>query len=93
VELAGLIGASGSLRHTPAGIPAWQATLRHASRQLEAGRTRQVECEAAVQAFGNVAERLAALPAGTPIQVAGFLDRAGARNPQPVLHVTEFELL
>jgi primosomal replication protein N len=93
VELAGQISATGSLRHTPAGIPAWQATFRHASQQVEAGRARQVECEMAAQAFGAVAEQLAALSAGTPIRVAGFLDRAGVRNPQPVLHVTEFELL
>jgi len=93
VELTGQITASAGLRHTPAGIPALQASLRHASQQMEAGRARQVECEAAFQAFGEVAKRLAALPAGTAIQVSGFLDRNSPRNPQPVLHVTEFELL
>jgi primosomal replication protein N len=93
VELMALIAETGGLRHTPAGIPALQMKLRHASEQLEAGRRRKVECEMAVQTFGEVAERLAGLPLSSQILAVGFLDRAGARNPQPVLHVTEFELI
>jgi primosomal replication protein N len=93
IELAGKITESAGLRHTPGGIPVLQMKLGHASEQKEAGRQRKVECELQVQVFGALAERLATLSAGTSIQVAGFLDRAGVRNPQPILHVTEFELL
>jgi primosomal replication protein N len=93
VELAAKIVESGGLRHTPAGMPTLQVKLLHASEQNEAGHTRKVECEASAQVFGAVAMKLAPLPVGSKIQVAGFLDRTSARNPQPVLHVTEFELL
>jgi len=93
VELAALITETGGLRHTPGGIPALQLKLRHASQQVEAGRSRKVECELAAQVFGELAIQLAKLPQGSQIQVAGFLDRTSVRNPQPALHVTEFELI
>lgn len=84
---------SGGLRHTPAGLASLECRLKHASRVNEAGFEREVVCEMPLRGFGTVAKRLALLPDGVPVHVTGFLDRAGARDARPVLHVTEFELL
>ena len=92
VDLLGRLIESGGLRHTPAGIPALQIRLGHASHQEEAGRTRPVNFEMAALAFGEVAARLAEVSLGTLVQTQGFLDRTSVRNPQPQLHITEFEL-
>jgi primosomal replication protein N len=93
VEISGLIVENGGLRRTPSGMPVLQIRLKHASEQEEAGKTRKVECEMAAQAFGDVATRLADFPNDRIVNIAGFLDRTSARNLQPMLHITEFELL
>lgn len=82
-----------SLRYTPAGIPVLQFRLAHASQQSEAGRERTVSCEIDAQAFGEVAKRLAACSTDSRLTLTGFLDRKGARNPMPNLHVTEFKII
>jgi primosomal replication protein N len=82
-----------SLRYTPAGIPVLQFRLAHASQQIEAGRERTVSCEIDAQAFGEVATRLAACKTDSRLTLSGFLDRKGARNPMPNLHVTEFKII
>ena len=93
VELAGRLAETHGLRHTPSGLPSLQLRIAHLSRQQEAGRERQVECEAQALAFGAVASALAKLAPGTKVQLAGFLDRRNARDAQPVPHVIAFELL
>ena len=50
------------LRYTPAGLPALECMLRHASVQPEAGGERKVECELAAVAFGGPAELLSGSP-------------------------------
>ncbi len=79
------------LRHTPGGIPSLRLRLSHASEQTEAGCQRQVECELEGLAFGPAAQALAGLKTGDPVRLAGFLERRGRRDPQPILHITEFE--
>lgn len=74
-------------------MPVLQIKLKHGSEQNEAGKHRRVECEVAAQAFGEIAAKLAAAPIEANINLAGFLDRTSVRNPQPMLHITEFELL
>src|SRR5262245_37178823 len=49
--LDALLAQRGDLRHTPAGIPAVDCVLQHASIQQEAGGERRVECELAAIAF------------------------------------------
>lgn len=93
IELSGRIAEHQGLRHTPAGLASARLKLLHASEQEEVGRSRRVECELNVQAFGPVAQRLAQVSEGQEVTLRGFLDRSGPRDPRPVLHVTEFELI
>ena len=93
VELAGRVLEHGGLRRTPAGLARLELRIRHESSQCEAGRERPVACEAEVLCFGEVAERLARVAPGSSLGLIGFLDRRGARDPRPILHVTEFELI
>jgi primosomal replication protein N len=83
----------GDLRYTPAGIPALECVLRHASTQPEAGGERKVECELAAVAFGEPALALARLPDGTALRCKGFLARRYRTGITMALHVNEFELL
>ena len=52
----------GDLRYTPAGVPALDCVLMHASVQAEAGGDRRVDCELAAVAFGEPATALAKVP-------------------------------
>jgi primosomal replication protein N len=85
--------ATSGPRTTPAGMPILRFQVQHTSMQQEAGRTRPVEVETEMVAYGNVAQDLAKTQPGTPLKFTGFIDRKGARNPQLELHVTEFGLL
>ena len=80
------------LRHTPSGLPTLRLRVAHGSQQQEGGRSRAVEIETEVVAFGDTAQRLARLPMGEQTRLSGFLDRKGVKNPMLELHVTEFEL-
>jgi primosomal replication protein N len=83
----------GDLRYTPAGIPALDCMLRHASTQPEAGGERKVECEMAAVAFGEPARSLATVANGTAVRCTGFLARRYRTGITVALHVNEFELL
>ena len=83
----------GGLRYTPAGIPALECTLKHASVQPEAGGNRKVDCELAAVAFGEPALALARVPAGTALRCKGFLARRYRTGITVALHVNEFETL
>jgi primosomal replication protein N len=88
VRLAG----SDGLRHTPSGLPTLRLRVVHTSQQPECGRSRAVEMETEVVAFGDTARGLAHVPMGKQARLCGFLDRRGVKNPTLELHVTEFEL-
>ena len=83
----------GDLRYTPAGIPALECMLRHASIQPEAGGERKVECELAAVAFGDPAKALARVANGTALRCTGFLARRYRTGITIALHVNDFELL
>ena len=83
----------GDLRYTPAGIPALDCVLMHASVQAEAGGKRKVDCELAAVAFGDPATALAKLPTGTALRCTGFLARRYRTGITVALHVAEFETL
>ena len=83
----------GELRFTPAGLPAIDFLLAHASRQVEAGSERSIECELAGVAFGQVARRLAAVPVNAVLRCNGFLTRRWRTGITLAMHVNEFELI
>jgi primosomal replication protein N len=83
--------ATSGARTTPAGLPVLRFQVRHTSEQLEGGRTRPVEVEAELVAYGKVARDLAQVQPGDQLRFTGFIDRKGVRNPQLELHVTGFE--
>jgi primosomal replication protein N len=83
----------GDLRYTPAGIPALDCVLKHASVQAEAGGNRKVDCELAAVAFGDPATALARVPTGTAVRCRGFLARRYRTGITVALHVNEFETL
>ena len=82
----------GALRYTPAGIPAIDFMLRHASRQQEAGSERSIECELAGVAFGDVAQAIAKVALNSELRCKGFLARRWRTGITLALHVHEFEL-
>jgi len=70
LDLTACITEVDALRYTPAGLPALNLRLEHASELIEAGQPRQVKAGVKAVAFGVLAERLAkrfgaALGAGT----------------------------
>ncbi|MFO1317114.1 MAG: primosomal replication protein N [Burkholderiales bacterium] len=79
----------GDLRYTPAGIPAIDCTLVHASVQAEAGGQRKVECEVFAVAFADVARKLAAMPVGGDVRCEGFLARRYRTGVTVALHITD----
>jgi len=85
--------ATSGPRRTPAGIATLRFTLKHASTQEEAKRSRPVEVETELVAFGPVAEELGKVEPGADLHLQGFVDRKGARDPRLELHVTEFGIL
>ncbi len=77
-------------RYTPAGLPALNLKLEHASEIEEAGQTRQVKATVKAVAFGALAERLAKQAIGSSWSFKGFL--ATPRNGKNVVfHVQEFQ--
>ena len=82
-----------SLRYTPAGIPALNFRIAHASEQFEAGGMRAVECEMAALALGQTALLLAGAKPGDGLRLSGFLAAKSLKSRTPVLHVNEIEFL
>jgi len=76
------------LRYTPAGIPAIDCTLQHASMQAEAGGERKVEVELHAVAFADVALALSRRPVGSEVRCEGFLARRYRTGVTIAMHVT-----
>jgi primosomal replication protein N len=90
IVVDGKIIAIDALRFTPAGIPALNFSLGHKSRQEEADTWREVECEIAVLALGEVA-RQASLQVGDSLLVNGFLAKKSRNSTTLVLHANKIE--
>lgn len=89
LNLSATILESEALRYTPAGLPALNLRLEHASEIAEAGQTRQVKVSMKSVAVGAVAEQLAVQDIGSCWHFKGFLTTPkGARYV--VFHVQEF---
>ncbi len=93
VGLTATLAALEPLRHTPAGLPVIEFTLRHASGQTEAGHQRTVEFEMTAKAAGDLATRIAEQQTGCQVAVQGFLNRKHRLSRQLVLHVTNIEVI
>ncbi len=93
LTLDATLAERGLLRHTPAGVAAYECVLRHASTQREAGGERKVECEMAAVAFGELALALSKIPVGAALRCTGFLARRWRTGITVALHVNEFETM
>jgi primosomal replication protein N len=88
--LSACIAEAGSLRYTPAGLPALDFRLEHESELTEAGQVRQVKVAVKAVAFGSVAETLGRQALGSSWKFSGFL--ATPRNGKhPVFHIQSFQ--
>ena len=80
----------GALRYTPAGLPALDVMLRHASTLTEDGQPRQVSAEFKAVAIGAIARPVGAMALGSSGDFAGFL--AQTRNGRGIrFHITSLE--
>ena len=80
----------GALRYTPAGVPAFDLSLKHESQMTVAGQPRQVSVEIKARALGDITGRLAQAELGSLHGFAGFL--GAQRNGRGIVfHVTEFD--
>ena len=93
LTLAATLVERDDLRYTPAGIPAIDCTLRHASMQAEAGGQRRVECELHAVAFADVASRLSRVPVGRELRFQGFLARRYRTGVTVAMHITQINEL
>ncbi len=93
LTLDATLAERGDLRYTPAGVPALECVLRHASVQREAGGERKVDCELAAVAFGAPAIALSRVPTGSPLRCKGFVARRYRTGTTLALHIDEFESL
>jgi primosomal replication protein N len=82
-----------SLRHTPAGIPVTELRLKHGGKQVEAKVERDVECELAAVAIGDLAKLIQGAKLGDQMKAEGFLANRGKSARQVVLHITNIEFL
>jgi primosomal replication protein N len=88
--LSATLQQRGALRYTPAGLPALDLSLAHASEVSEDGHPRKVSLEIRAVGLGRITEPLAAMALGQEGLFGGFL--AAARNGRGVLlHVTSVE--
>lgn len=88
--LTACVAELGTLRFTPAGLPAIDLRLEHESTVTEAAQPRQVKAALKAVAFGAVAERLAGQALGSLWRFQGFLATPG-NGKHPVLHIQDFQ--
>ena len=88
--LTACVAELGTLRYTPAGLPAIDLRLEHESTVTEAAQPRQIKAALKAVAFGSVAERLAKQALGSLWRFQGFLATPGTAK-HPVLHIQDFQ--
>ena len=89
-ELNACIAEQAALRYTPAGLPALDLILEHASEIEEAGQMRKVQLKLRALAFGSLAERLVKQTVGSVWTFKGFL-ATPRQGKSVVLHIQEFQ--
>lgn len=80
----------GVLRYTPAGLPAIDLQLEHASEVVEAGQSRNVKVSIKAVALGIQAEVLSRQVLGSCWRFNGFLATPHSRK-HPVFHIQDFQ--
>ncbi len=88
--LSAQLVARGSLRYTPAGLPAIDLSLKHESMLTQQGQLRRVSLEIKARAIGDITDRVGRLELGGEHAFGGFLgsQRSGRGI---VFHVTELD--
>jgi primosomal replication protein N len=89
-ELNACIAEQAALRYTPAGLPALDLILEHASEVEEAGQMRKVQLKLRALAFGSLAERLVKQAVGSVWTFKGFL-ATPRQGKSVVFHIQEFQ--
>jgi primosomal replication protein N len=89
-ELSACIAEQTALRYTPAGLPALDLILEHASDVEEAGQMRKVQLKLRALAIGSLAERLVKQAVGSVWTFKGFL-ATPRQGKSVVLHIQEFQ--
>ncbi len=89
-ELTACIAEQAALRYTPAGLPALDVILEHASEVQEAGQNRKVQLKIRALAIGAIAERLVKQAVGSAWTFKGFL-ATPRQGKSVVLHIQEFQ--
>lgn len=89
-ELTACIAEQAALRYTPAGLPALDLILEHASEIQEAGQMRKIQLKLRALDFGSLAERLAKQSVGSVWSFKGFL-ATPRQGKSVVLHIQEFQ--
>jgi primosomal replication protein N len=89
--LTARITETGSLRYTPAGLPAADIVLEHEGQQTETGNSRSVRFSIKAKAFGTLAERLIATELGSAGRFEGFLSQA-RQGKGLIFEITRFDL-
>jgi len=89
-ELKACIAVQAALRYTPAGLPALDLILEHASEVEEAGQMRKVQLKLRALAIGSLAERLGKQAVGSVWLFQGFL-ATPRQGKSVVLHIQEFQ--
>lgn len=92
VVLTGRLIERKELRFTPAGLPALDVRIGHASGQVEAGSPREVSLEVEAVALGPVAESLSRAATDRSYRFEGFLAQRGRASRLLVLHLNKFDL-
>lgn len=93
LRLTGRLVEIAAPRTTPAGLPVRNCKLHHVSRQIEAGQSRDVECEIDAVALGQPAHLVGQAGLGTQLRLTGFLARKSLRSAKLVMHVTQIEFV
>ena len=89
-ELTASIAELAAMRYTPAGLPALDLILEHASELKEAGQIRKVQLKLRALAIGSLAERLGKQAVGSVWAFQGFL-ATPRQGKSVVLHIQEFQ--
>ena len=88
--LAATLVERGAVRYTPAGLPALDMLLKHASEVSEDGQPRKISLEIKAVAIGAITRPAGAMALGGSANFAGFL--GATRNGRGlVFHLTALE--
>ncbi len=89
-ELTACIAEQSALRYTPAGLPALDLILEHASEVQEAGQMRKIQLKLRALAIGSLAERLGKQAVGSVWMFQGFL-ATPRQGKIVVFHIQELQ--